>query len=403
MTTSQERYEAEQAALRQQYGEGDQGSGSDSEDSFVYAEPQVNPEVWRDMDALLFRGFVYQAAQIGDISFVFKSLNQHELERLLLVTKLLPPVQASKQQYNLLLALGVWLIDGVNALVDREQNLKELRTLFSSLPRPAVNKVVQCLSELNRRANRATMLTEAYSSEQASRFRWLQLKGLDLGGTSVTGVEGTAALGMNWGQLAWCALNRLEDQRQEAEASWETAKFIASAMAGSKAISKVNSQDKARRKGELEDRRARKDQILRQALFGEKAAKEAAGPVVQVARTVEELAEQMERDLRGEKDWHDQVIDAYQQQINETERVRTEKMREIQKMHEMEGGLVGASDFRGLSREEVERILLERRVAAQQALAAAEVPLQAVDAKAAERVERWGNALPMGAPSKDTL
>jgi hypothetical protein len=397
----QAKYEAEQAALRKQGG---YETPEDAEEEVTYSEPEVNPEVWRDMDSLLFRGFIYQAAQIGDVTFVFKSLNQHEFERLLLLTKLLPRHQIQREQYNLLLALGVWVADGENALVGREQNLRELRELFKAMPHAAIQMVVRHMSELNRRANRATVLTEAYAYEQASRFRWLQTQGLDISSPSVTGVAGTESLGLNWGQLAWRALNRLEDNRLESEAAWENAKFIASSMAGSKGMSRINSQDKSRRKNELEDRRARKDKIIRQALFGEKALKEEGQQVIQVARTVEELADQLERDLKGEKDWHDTVVDAYQKQIEDTEKSRRDRLREIRAIQGLDSGgrtMSGATDFRGMSRKEVEEHLLKKRREAQEAMESNPLPLSATDPVAAERADRWINALPINGPSKE--
>lgn len=52
---------------------------------------------------------------------------------------------------------------------------------------------------------------------------------------------------------------------------------------------------------------------------------------VQVARTVEELANQLQKDLRGERDWHDEVVAAATKQpsqvpetTGETSWVRTE-------------------------------------------------------------------------------
>lgn len=395
-------YEAEQAALRSQHGY-DDPAAEDEDAASTFSATEVNPEIWKDMDSILCRGFLHQAAQIGEVSFVFKSLNHHEFERLLVVTRFTSEVSLQRKQYNLLLALGVWLVDGINVLVDREQNLPELLAIFEKMPSQTIQQIVRYMGELNRRANRAILLTEAYAYEHSSRFRWLQVFGLDLTSPAVTGVGGTGVLGLNWGQLVWRALNRLEDLKTEAETQWESSKFLASAMAGSKAISKVNSQDKSRRKNEAQDRQARRDQLIRQALFGEKGAKEDGSRVIQVARTVEELAQQLDRDLRGERDWHDQVIDAFQARIDKQEQDRQDRLVEVRALQSVDMGaqsVYGTTDFRGMSQAEVTNHLAQKRREAQEALARADMPLVAMNEAASNRHERWSNALPLNAVSK---
>ena len=61
-------YAQQQEALRHRH----EGTGKEITIE-IPKEPEVNPEVYRDVTPLLFHGFVSMPAQIGDAIFVFKS------------------------------------------------------------------------------------------------------------------------------------------------------------------------------------------------------------------------------------------------------------------------------------------------------------------------------------------
>ena len=43
-------------------------------------EPEVNPIIYRDVESLIFRGFLILPTQINGVDFIFKSINHHEFE-----------------------------------------------------------------------------------------------------------------------------------------------------------------------------------------------------------------------------------------------------------------------------------------------------------------------------------
>ena len=175
-------YEKEQEKLRQELE-----AGADEDAYGLPPEPEVNPEIYRDVEPLLFEGFVYQAALIGDVPFVFKSLNRHEFGQIQLTTRLFREDVSSRKFYDRLLAYAVWMVDGHNMLIDREENLDELVHLFSKYPDTVRKEVIRHVSALNRRSNRATQLSEAYAMELYSRWRWVQYRATDLNSPAVTG------------------------------------------------------------------------------------------------------------------------------------------------------------------------------------------------------------------------
>lgn len=380
-------YEAEQQNLHRQHD-----GAVDDEDLNIEIPraPEVNPEVYRDVEPLLFRGFLHVPAEINGIPFVFKSLNHHEFELLNFYTGT-ETKKGLRKYYSLFLAYGVFMVDGVNVLTDRNQYLPELSETFKQFDENLRSRIVRHMSEVNRRANRAVILSEAYAMENSSRLRWAQMQGIDLTSTAITGIEGTSAVGMNWGQLTWRALNHYEDVRDQAERDWENAKFVASAMAG-KGMSKIHSHDKQRRKKEVEDRLERKDKILRFAVLGEPLDKSKGSAPIQVARTVEELQDQLERDLRGEKDWHDEVVEAHEMRVREQFQARQEHLQELHRSFEEKYGdraLVSETDSQGLTPDEVKFRLARRRQLAAQRLSAQQSYPELHDPKMSHFIDKY--------------
>jgi hypothetical protein len=383
-------YEAEQQKLRNEHG----GSGEEEDDKYFTLPklPEINPEVFKDVEPLLYRGFLIQPAEINGVTFVFKSLNHHEFEML---TILNPGTNFSSVQsfYDLFLGYGVFLVDGVNVLVDRDKLLHDLKDTFHAFPKGMKQKVIRQLSEINRRASQATLLAEAYFIETKSRLRWAQLRNTDLTSTAVTGISGTPQLGMNWAQLTWRALNFFEDQKTQAEGEWENAKFIASSMAG-KGMSKIHAQDRNRRKKEHEEKLERRDQIIRLALLGkDDSIRTKDGQVIKVASTVEELAAQLRNDLSGEKDYHDRVVEAHEARVRDEYQDRSRRIEELAARHAEEANnrsVYGSTEgfSKGLTRAEVdERITRSRQIAAQK-LAGQQV-FPEMDDKMGRFAQKW--------------
>jgi len=395
VTEAADQYAVQQAALRNRAGE----TPRDDEINIAVPKPvaaEINPELFKDVEPLLLRGFLYASAVINGVLFVFKSLNHHEFERLGFHSGTQGSGHAvNTRQYDLFLAYGVYMVDGVNVLSDRDEWLPELSAFFHDLTDIARRKVIFELSEINRRAAQAVILTEPYSMEIVSRLRWAQVRGLDLTSVGVSGIEGSQHLGMNWAQLTWRSLNYFEDQRDIAEREWENAKFVASSMAG-KGMSKIHAQDKRRREEETNTKFERRDKIIRLALLGDTGDQDdAQGPTMQVARTVEELAVQLEHDLKGERDWHDDVVAAHESRVLADRTAKMDRLRQLQSDYEEKYGdspVIGGTEMTGLSPAEVnERITRRRQLMAQRLAARQVVPAfqELQDPRMGQFMDKW--------------
>lgn len=386
MATTAESYEAEQQRLKAEL------EGEDDVSITAPVEPEVNPEVYKDVEPLLFRGFLTLSAEINGVSFVFKSLNHHEFDLLRFYGSL--ERQNSQEAWGTFLAYGVFIVGGVNILPERERWLSRLADLFNGFPSDAVSRMVRYLSEVNRRAAVAVYLTEAYAMETISRYRWLQLSGTDLTSVAATGIDGTQRLGMNTAQQVWRAINVIEDRNERYEREWEHAKFVGSCFAG-KGIQKVYNQDTRRRRQEREDRMTRKDKVLRQWVLGETPQDgviKGPGFVMSVPRTVEELTVQLEKDIRGEKDWHDRVVEEHEGRIRAGHAERRNLLEQARSasLHKFpERGVVsGERSEQTYTRGEMEALLRRRKQLMAQEVARMQVN-PGLDDKTTNFVDRW--------------
>lgn len=376
----------------------DGGQASEADDIRIKPprEPEVKPEVYESAVNLLTRGFLTVSVDIGEIPFIFKSLNHHEFQLVRMLSGFEDRSRSTPPRFwDLFLAHMVLFVDGENVLADRNRHIGTLARTFKEMPKAARNLLSRRLGELNRQANRATELIEAYATESYSRWRWAQLRGLDLSSPAVTGIDGTERLGLSYAQLTWRAINYYEDLRQDHDAAWENAKFVGGCFAG-KGIQKVYDRDSKRRQDERAERFNRKDQLLRHILLGdpiEQDKRYGGAQVVMVASTVEELAEQVEKSLKGEQDWHDKVIKEYEDSIRTKSQQRKEQLDEMVEARQEEMGgrnVAGGTTLSGLTPDQVAEILRDQQRRAVEAFQQQSERPAPPDERMAASLSKWG-------------
>ena len=140
--TFKERYDEEQAKLRRKL----EGTPEPGEITGNVKPPEVNPEVYRDVVPLLFRGFLTVSAEINEVPFVFKSLNQHEFDMVRFMGSFQSGVEPTSKFWNLFLSYGVFIVDGHNVLLDREASIPKIADTFQDFPSSAKQKIILHLS-----------------------------------------------------------------------------------------------------------------------------------------------------------------------------------------------------------------------------------------------------------------
>lgn len=305
------------------------GSGSSPKARVRIAVPEqykaVDEDVWSDLESYLFKGFLTSPSYLFGHTFVFKTLNHHELAY---VRHFKPmrstPVDVHANYRAYFIAYSLFVVDGENVLHDRPSHVKKLVDVVRKMDDGVQEEILLNLTALNNRATRLYPLTEIYVHEPRSRFRWMQVLGTPVHSPLNTGTPGTDELGMNQCQQAWTALNRILDDREEIEAHWANAKFIGSCWNG-KGVRSIEERDRARKEKERSDLEDLKMKVLYRYLnrvTGKEEVEERHqlpdGRMATVVKRfrdegIEALADQLERAVNNEKDHHDLVVERHLQ------------------------------------------------------------------------------------------
>jgi hypothetical protein len=293
----------------------------------------VDEEVWSELESYIFQGFLTATAVIAGKTFVFKTLNALEMRNVNFMrpTRGVTP-DGSDPFKAIFIAYSIFMVDGSNTLYERPRHINRLVKVIKKLPLKLQDKILENLSSINQRAVRLFPIAESYCHENRSRYRWLQVSGIPIHSPMATGIPGTDELGMNQCQQMWTAVNRTLDRRDIMEREWQNAKFVGSCMAG-KGIRSIDEKDRMRLEKERIDREEQKIKVLH-AYLNRKSGIEEPKPKVHLpdgrfaevvegtqadgkfrAETAEELADQLERALAGEKDFHDLVIEAKEREL----------------------------------------------------------------------------------------
>jgi len=269
---------------------------------------------YKNLEQLIFQGFLTLPVCIQDTRFVLKTINTVEFEKARLYLGLRQSDHIIHQLY--FIAHSILMVNDVNVLQSRSESLPYIIKSLQTLPVSYLTRMVTLLTDLNNLSVKSGPLIEAYCYEDVSRQNWMSLKGYKLNDPMVSGVEGTQYIGLNTYQKLWVSLNNLEDIKIAREVDWDYAKFVGSCF-NPKGVRNIEAHDKGRRAREREER-----EMIRKGVVEDDTIK------IQ-ANTVEELMDELERSLKGEKDWHDKVIEEYERKTTEDYRKQKESYLEI--------------------------------------------------------------------------
>lgn len=305
---------------------------------------KVNDSVWEELELYIYQGFITTTTIINGKSFVFKTLNALEIRNINFMRPTRGETPDGIDPFKaIFIAHSVFMIDGVNTLFERPRHINRMVKVISKLTPKLQSKILENLSFINQRATRLFPLAESYCYENRSRYRWLQTYSIPIHSPMATGIPGTDTLGMNYCQQMWTAVNRIIDRRDDMEKDWQNAKFVGSCFAG-KGIRSIDEKDKMRHERERIEREEQKISVLHDYLnrkSGVEAPKQKVhlpdGRTAEIyegtqadgkfrAETAEELAEQLERALAGEKDFHDLVVEAKEREL----RIRAKSIKAAQ-------------------------------------------------------------------------
>jgi len=283
---------------------------------------------------LLFKGFLTTRVSFADITLVLKTVNEAERDKTLFYSGEGNTKEAVIRQ----VMYSIFLVDDVNLLDLRNDPLRldPIKKLFMSMNKEFLTVVLEKLARLNAWYFFEMRNIYRFSLERESRLIWPSVKMCPMNDSRITGIPGTDTIGVNVHQMQWRVYNELEDHEVLLKGIWQQAKFIASAVAGSKAIQKVNEHDKMAQE--------ENERIKKRILRGE------------VGYTREDLVnetiDELERQIRGEKDEFDRFVEEEEltQKMQKVKMALRESIfsQEIFKLRDRDTYVIGDEEFEQL-------------------------------------------------------
>lgn len=266
--------------------------------------------MYGDLAQLLVPGFLTATVRVAGHSFSLRSLGPGDLAR---VSSIVP--QSDPEWRLWVVAMSVWQADGILLLEDLARSP---RAVFESLRRAPAGLAGQmfgvCVGFF-RRMQEANRYLESYLYEEESRRLWEGTRRGHHPLWSRSPLPGLNLLGVNQFQASWIAWNQLEDERLEKEHAWSLAKVMVS-LQSHKSYRQLESRDKSRLELQEESRRGVRE-LAWDRYRGLASESDSRRDSSNRLRSPEELAEEMDRWVRGELDFHDQIVADYKQKVRE--------------------------------------------------------------------------------------
>lgn len=299
-------------------------------------ESETRRFLYRDVEALITRGMLTQTVNLDGNVIVFRSITPLETEHLLLRAE-----GRAGQWARFHIASSIHMINGF--AVEPQYGGNQAWHIYNEWVRDLRVEYVYMLyayiTGLRLRVERAIKITDAYCHEDYSRSMWRMLG--PMGGDR------------NIIQKLWVAYNNSDDKQEADRRQWSHTRSLMGAMSGKAAKAVSESMKKWQQK---EEDRARRtiEEAVNWIISGDREEQSPVTvtingetyevPKVHASQTADEMQEEMMRAVRGEKDYHDMIIDQYKQAQRRRLNEAREKQREI-------AAAAWGDDFEGLQGE----------------------------------------------------
>jgi hypothetical protein len=311
--------------------------------------------LYKDVEELIEVGFLSQAVRIEDSTVVLRTLLPSDRARFQARAVFL---RSPKEVYRWSIATSVWMVNGFEVSADPKDNgaYHVHDEWVRHLPNAVVDTLSSIILGLNNRVSRAVRLTEAFCYERYSRALW-RMRGRQEGGLDNANVV----------RRLWTAYNMTEDFDVEDDRAWSHTRAVVGSMSNkgakyiSQEIKKADEKEQNRRQRIIEEavnwviRGDEKKEPLKVVVGG----KEVEVPQIHSAQSTEDLEEEMRRVFSGEKDFHDILVDRYQQSVRQRVLERREERQRMileARRRSEEAEEQGLPPIVGYTREQLEQI-----------------------------------------------
>jgi len=307
------------------------------------------------LSELIFKGFLVSEMCQGENSFVFKTINNKELDMIRLCA-------GSHKRKNYAIRFNLYyflfsllMINGDNLLLRRRENIHDLYDIMLELPYMIFSRFMNKMSELRKDSMESVKYLEGFCYTNKSRNLWRNLGGMPPNDEKVTGFPGTSELGLNVFQKNWILVNNSLDQEEKYNENFSLAILIASSMnqKGSKKVSDDHNN-------KVRDIKEKRKKIAESGYLDVKKEWKPDGWSAPVD-TAEELVAELERQMSGKKDKHDVFIDKYMNNLRKkAEDERKSHEARVRRIKDGTENLDIVSEQRVLSPDEYSKVYSKR-------------------------------------------
>lgn len=283
--------------------------------------------LYADVEELIAQGYLSIPIRVGETSLCLRSMLNSDARLITSRIGLHPSIRVWKEWA---VSSTIWMVDGIDLTGERNAPCIA-RKFICQMPEVGLNKLFSAYNGLYNRVTRAVDRVEAFCYEDYSRILWK--------------MHNRHVSSVNHVQQIWTYFNLEEDVREQWDREWSAARFVASAQ-NPKGVEQIVRRDQAAQSLRTEQR---KRTIL--DMYQRATGQVVVDPTIyRQARTPEELSEEMRRWVDGEKDFHDQLVDAYKdairQKIHADRKSHEERMAQLQIPQGISGGILSSEESR---------------------------------------------------------
>ena len=307
--------------------------------------------LYADVETMITRGWLDPSLRIDGNALVLRSMSPNEIDNLLLRTR----GSTNGEWLRFHIASSVHMVNGyaVEPQYGGNQALYIYNEWLRDLQEEYVRVIYTYITGLRYRVERAVRITDAFCHEDYSRSLW-RMVGPMVGDRNIV-------------QKLWVSYNEAGDRYEDDQRRWAQAQSIMGAMSGKAAKSLAESIKKWDQRKQDRARRVIEDAV-NWIISGEKKDQKPLTvtidgqtymvPKVHAAQTVEEMEDEMMRAVRGERDYHDLIVDQYKEQQRRRLEDARQKQREAAEAAwgHTEAGLQGETRFVGYTPDQLAEI-----------------------------------------------
>ena len=311
-------------------------------------------EAYASLSDLIFKGFLTAELNLDGELLILKTISDKEYD-LIKVYSGKPNQHSYQVRFNIyFLILSLFMLNNKNMLCEREKNLSELFDYFINLPNNLVKKMLSKLDELRVASYASLNYLEGFSYTGLSRSAWKVLSGNFPCRTEFTGIPGTTNMGLNVHQGSWILINKALDEEDNYNRDFSLSLMVASASNPKGCRHTRNQFDSSKKMSD-----DRKNKLAKEGFIDVKKwhSEGWAAPV----DTAEELVAELQRQMTGVKDKHDEFMENYMDQIRlQAEKKTKEAEDRIKKYQESHDNVFIDGDSRAMTLAEMNELKFKK-------------------------------------------